>query len=119
MLLYSTFCFEASHSLSAPVGLSALHGHSYWARVWVYSDPSAVTPLPGLEAEALRMKSLLDHQHLNTLLPGEPTMEALVQFILGQWQGPPLKRVRVWRESLGCGAEWSTHHGETGDAEGP
>jgi hypothetical protein len=37
----------------------------------------------------------------------EPTMEALIQFIRRSWEGPSLARVSVWRESLGCGAEWS------------
>jgi hypothetical protein len=34
-------------------------------------------------------------------------MEALVDYIRAQWQGPALQRVSVWRESLGCGVEWS------------
>lgn len=106
MLLYTTFCFEASHSLVAPVGFPQLHGHSYWARVWVRSMPEAITPLPALEAEAKRVQSLLDHQHLNDILTTEPTMEGLIAFIRERWTGPELVRVHVWRESLGCGAEW-------------
>ncbi|MEY4013691.1 MAG: 6-pyruvoyl tetrahydropterin synthase [Pseudomonadota bacterium] len=107
MLLYTTFCFEASHSLAASVGLPQLHGHSYWARVWVASSAAHPTPLPDLELEARKVQKLLDHQHLNTLMEQEPTMEALVDFIRRTWTGPELKRVSVWRESLGCGAEWS------------
>jgi hypothetical protein len=53
------------------------------------------------------VQQLLDHQHLNTLMEQEPTMEALIEFIRREWTGPELKRVSVWRESLGCGAEWS------------
>ncbi len=107
MLLYTTFCFEASHSLAAPIGQPQVHGHSYWARVWVESAAQAITPLPGLETEARRVAALLDHQHLNDLMEAQPTMEALVEFIKARWQGPALQRVQVWRESLGCGVEWS------------
>ena len=107
MLLYTTFCFEASHSLVASVGLPQLHGHSYWARVWVASSADEPTPLPQLELEACKVQQLLDHQHLNELMEEEPTMEALIQFIRRSWEGPSLARVSVWRESLGCGAEWS------------
>ncbi|MFZ9176912.1 MAG: 6-carboxytetrahydropterin synthase [Burkholderiaceae bacterium] len=107
MLLYTTFCFEASHSLQASVGVPAIHGHSYWARVWIESSSEQLTPLPSLEAEAKRVAGLLDHQHLNDLMVQQPTMEALVDFIRVQWQGPALRRVHVWRESLGCGVEWS------------
>lgn len=106
MLLYTTFCFEASHSLVAAMGLPQLHGHSYWARVWVQSSPAAVTPVPLIEAEARRVQGLLDHHHLNDILEVEPTMEALIDFIRAHWSGPELRRVHVWRESLGCGAEW-------------
>ena len=107
MLLYTTFCFEASHSLQAPIGIPSVHGHSYWARVWIESSREQLTPLPSLETEAKRVAALLDHQHLNDLMDHQPTMEALVDYIRAQWQGPALKRVHVWRESLGCGVEWS------------
>ncbi|MRD55719.1 hypothetical protein GH816_04105 [Betaproteobacteria bacterium LSUCC0115] len=107
MLLYTTFCFEASHSLQAPIGVPSVHGHSYWARVWIASSREQLTPLPSLETEAKRVAALLDHQHLNDLMDHQPTMEALVDYIRAQWQGPALKRVHVWRESLGCGVEWS------------
>ena len=107
MLLYTTFCFEASHSLQAPIGVPSVHGHSYWARVWIESSREQLTPLPSLEAEAKRVAALLDHQHLNDLMDHQPTMEALVDYIRAPWQGPALKRVHVWRESLGCGVEWS------------
>ncbi|NBV89742.1 MAG: hypothetical protein EBR88_09570 [Betaproteobacteria bacterium] len=106
-LLYTTFCFEASHSLVASMGLPQLHGHSYWARVWVASSSHQPSPLPALELEARRVQQLLDHQHLNALMQEEPTMEALIDFIRHHWNGPALRRVSVWRESLGCGAEWS------------
>lgn len=43
-LLYTTFTFEASHSLTPGIGLPQIHGHSYWARVWVASPPERVTP---------------------------------------------------------------------------
>jgi 6-pyruvoyl-tetrahydropterin synthase len=105
-LLYTTFSFEASHSLAPAIGLPQIHGHSYWARVWVASPPEGVTPLPGLEAATVRIKALLDHRHLNDVIDHEPTMERIIEFIRAQWEGPPLTRVRVWRESLGCGAEW-------------
>jgi 6-pyruvoyl-tetrahydropterin synthase len=75
--------------------------------VWVASSAAHPTPLPDLELEARKVQKLLDHQHLNTLMEQEPTMEALVDFIRRTWTGPELKRVSVWRESLGCGAEWS------------
>lgn len=107
MLLYTTFCFEASHSLQAPIGVPSVHGHSYWARVWIESSREQLTPLPTLETEAKRVAALLDHQHLNDLMDHQPTMEALVDYIRTQWRGPALKRVHVWRESLGCGVEWS------------
>ena len=107
MLLYTTFCFEASHSLQAPIGVPSVHGHSYWARVWIASSREQLTPLPSLETEAKRVAALLDHQHLNDLMDHQPTMEALVDYIRAQWQGPALTRVHVWRESLGCGVEWS------------
>jgi len=106
-LLYTTFCFEASHSLLAPVGMPQLHGHSYWARIWIASCPDHPSALPALEAEARKLKDRLDHQHLNSLMSREPTMEALVAFIREHWSGPELRRVSVWRESLGCGADWS------------
>lgn len=115
-LLYTTFCFEASHRLIAPVGLPQMHGHSYWARVWIASSPDHPSPLPDLEQEAQRIKRLLDHQHLNDLMTQEPTMEALIAFIRGAWGGPELERVSVWRESLGCGADWTLH--PRGGAEG-
>lgn len=109
-LLYTTFCFEASHSLALPLGMPQLHGHSYWARVWVRSEAEGVTPLPELEREAMVMRGLLDHQHLNDVLKTAPTMEALTVFIRAHWKGPALQRVCVWRESLGCGAEWVADH---------
>ena len=106
-LLYTTFCFEASHSLTSSIGVAQIHGHSYWTRVWVKSDPAQVTPLPRLETAASRIKEMLDHRHLNDVLSADPTMEQLIEFIRRQWDGPALLRVHVWRESLGCGAEWS------------
>lgn len=106
MLLHTTFTFEASHSLVAGIGQEQVHGHSYWARVWVLSSPERITPLPSLEAHARTLQQQLDHRHLNDLMEGPPTMEALVQHIRRHWTGPALARVAVWRESLGCGVEW-------------
>lgn len=106
VLLHTTITFEASHSLVAGIGQEQVHGHSYWARVWVQSSVGQITPLPSLETHAKALQQRLDHQHLNNLIDGPPTMEALVHYIRKHWPGPALARVAVWRESLGCGVEW-------------
>lgn len=103
--LWTTVTVECSHAMPVHLGVSAVHGHSYWLQFFVASSPTDPTPLPKLQAEAQRFAAWFDHGHLNDCIP-VPTMEAMAEYIADRWRGPLLTRIIVRRDSLGCGVEW-------------
>lgn len=107
MLLYTTFTLECAHRVSADLGEPQIHGHSYWVQVFVASSSAAPYPLHELELHAERAKSLLDHRLLNDVIDGDPTQEAIIEFIRHSWTGPALQKIIVRRDSIHSGAEWA------------
>lgn len=96
---YVEATFEAAHSLPDGFGVSRVHGHSYWVRVY-FKQGESVLRLKPLVDEAV---AVLDHGLLNDILAYEPTMENIAEFIASATDA---ERVRVWRPSLQCGAEY-------------
>lgn len=96
---YVEATFEAAHSLPERLGYSAIHGHSYWVRAY-FKQGESVLVLKDQVADVIKR---LDHVLLNDVLQGEPTMENIAEFIAQQTDAD---RVRVWRPSLQCGAEY-------------
>ncbi|HSW83504.1 MAG TPA: 6-carboxytetrahydropterin synthase [Usitatibacter sp.] len=107
MRLSTTFNIECAHTIEEPVGVPVLHGHSYLITVSVGTSPEAPAPLPELQRFAGMVQSRLDHRHLNDLLAGRSTMEAIISFVRLAWPGPQLVGVKVERPTIGASAEWS------------
>ena len=111
--LSQRFFFDAAHTLRREIeaeGSRRVHGHTYWAEVFVRGQPDPATGMVldlGLvrrEVEAVR--AALDHHFLDELLGlGVPTLENLCRFIAERLrpQLPALSAVRVWRDSIGDG----------------
>ncbi len=95
---YVEATFEAAHSLPDGFGHRAIHGHSYWIRVY-FRQGESVTALKRIVDAVV---ADLDHRMLNDVL-AEPTMENIAEFLAKRTDAV---RVRVWRPSLQCGAEY-------------
>lgn len=101
---YVDASFEAAHRLPEPYGNTYMHGHSYRVRVYFDQGRSVEEYARWVRATV----QCLDHSVLNDLhyLKGlDPTMENLAMWIGNHVT--QAQRVRVWRPTLGCGAEWS------------
>jgi len=105
--LWQEFTIEASHNLPQPIGMPVVHGHSYWIRVYIKTEEGNVVPQPMLKGYCEQIQHRLDHQHLNDFI-AEPTMEGIAKWILDNWQGPEVTRIRIDRPSVGTGIEWTT-----------
>jgi len=103
--LWKEFTFEASHTLNAPVGVSTLHGHSYWVKIYVETKVGEVVPLGSLTYFTGKVQGALDHTHLNDIIE-DPTMEGVAGWILANWEGPVISRILISRPSIGAGIEW-------------
>lgn len=115
--LSQRFYFDAAHSLnraSRPAGEAdsskRIHGHTYWAELWLEGEPDVRTGMVvdlGLVRQHIeQLRTRLDHVFLDELPGlGVPTLENLCSYILGQLQAelPALVAVRVWRDSTGDG----------------
>lgn len=97
---YVEATFEAAHSLPDGFGHATVHGHSYWVRCY-FEQGKSVNVLKRLVEAAV---SHLDHVLLNDVLAVEPTMENIAEFLAERTHAV---RVRVWRPSLQCGAEYA------------
>lgn len=106
MNLCVSFNIECAHSIEQPIGVPILHGHSYMVEICVPSSAEFPVPLPQIQGWAELVKHRLDHTNLNDVLDDAPTMEAIVRFVRRKWLGPDPVRVKVWRPTLGVGAEW-------------
>jgi 6-pyruvoyl-tetrahydropterin synthase len=103
--LYQEFTIEVSHSLPSQIGTVAMHGHSYWVRIYCESPKDNVVPQPVLHSLCLLLKDKLDHKHLNDLMT-EPTMENLAQWIIENWDSEiAITRIQINRPSVGTGID--------------
>lgn len=98
------FTFEASHRLT---GLREdhpcmrVHGHSYIIILTLKASnldkDGFVLDYRNLDQFKKWVDDLLDHQHLNNILPGQPSAENIAKWIYDLWKGviPYLKAVTV------------------------
>lgn len=107
-----TFEFSASHQL---VGLedthpcSRLHGHNYVVEVSLTGTTNHVgfvMDYRDLGFVKHYVDEYLDHQHLNNMVPGNPTAENLaahlLDLIMGQLRDEwPEEAARIWRVTVG------------------
>jgi 6-pyruvoyltetrahydropterin/6-carboxytetrahydropterin synthase len=105
------FFFDAAHTLRREIeaeGSRRVHGHTYYAEVFVRGEPAPDTGMVWdlgyvrREVEALRAK--LDHHFLDEVEGlGIPTLENLCAFIWQQLkpQVPGLSAVMIERHAIG------------------
>ena len=105
------FFFDAAHTLRREIeaeGSRRVHGHTYYAEVFVRGEPDAQTGMVWdlgyvrREVEALREK--LDHHFLDEVPElGTPTLENLCTFIWNELKPkvPGLSAVMVERHAIG------------------
>lgn len=103
--LAHTFCIECAHSLPG-LGVSTMHGHSYWVTVYVESSAENPIPMDILTGYCAMLRCRLDHKNLNDVLP-QPTMESIAKWVAENIQGPRPTRVRVSRPSINVAATWN------------
>lgn len=100
------FAFSASHvlhGLGDDHPCSRLHGHNYEVEVFVESpDLDArgfVVDFAELDPVKRWIDDVLDHRHLNDVLEGQPSAEAIARFVF-EWCARELPfgvaAVRVW-----------------------
>lgn len=116
MTIFKEYTFEASHTLEhmpPDHKCRRLHGHSYRLVVEVDGavDPETmmVHDFAVLDAIVRPVIDALDHRHLNDVLGhGQPTCEAILQWIARKLAGPlnDKGRLELW-ETAKCGARIS------------
>lgn len=109
--LTQRFFFDAAHTLGRQIEAEAsrrIHGHTYQAELRVRGMPDAATgmvlDLGLLRIEAEKLRTLLDHQMLDSVDGlGRPTLENLCAYIArhAQAEGLPVSGVAVWRGGMG------------------
>jgi len=105
MKLFKQFTFEAAHSLP---DFPQIHGHSYCVEVWICGTAlnGYVIHEEKINAECLKVKTLLDHKNLNTIIE-LPTSENIARFIWEELKHLRLFEVRVDRPTVGLGVVYN------------
>lgn len=85
-LIGKRFSFEAAHALAdLPAGhkCARLHGHTYTVEIELTASqlvpPGFVTDFADLTPFRRYLTDMIDHRHLNEVLPVEPTSENLAR----------------------------------------
>lgn len=98
------FEFSASHILTGlPDGhpCGRLHGHNYIVEVVLEGETlngvGFVRDYNDLAGVKVWIDKVLDHRHLNDIVPGQPSAEGLARYIFDQFRGdiPELVAIRV------------------------
>ena len=108
MLLHAQTTIEVSHRVLSPVAdREQVHGHSYWIRVYVFTDVENPVPVEKLKKDLKRISDVIDHSHLNDIVP-DGTMESIAVWFAYQFETLEyqLKKVSVCRKSMGIGVEY-------------
>lgn len=105
MELWAEATCELSHSVKSPLGVEVVHGHSYWVRMSVESDPQ--NPVSAMELKAWLQKLLrqIDHGMMNNLIPSG-TMEEMALWIASNMTLFKPTRIQIERKSLGVGVDY-------------
>jgi 6-pyruvoyl-tetrahydropterin synthase len=103
--LWATVTIECAHTMPDRYGVPAVHGHSYWVQCFVASSAADPVPLGEVQAAAKKVADWMDHRSLDELMP-LASMEGVAEYVAQTWSGPPLSRIVVRRDSIGCGVEW-------------
>lgn len=109
--LSQEFYFEAAHTLDREFDAESsrrVHGHTYYAEVFVRGEPDPVTcmitDLATLRSQIEQVRSELDHHLLDEVEGlGKPTIEALAMLIARRLRvlEPRVVAVRVSRRASG------------------
>lgn len=110
--LSQRFSFDAAHSLDRSDSSRRIHGHTYFAEVFMSGCPDETTGML-VDLDELRnvcegVRAELDHRLLDDVPAlGPATIENLAAFILRRvGRFPCITKVRVWRADGGaCTAE--------------
>lgn len=88
-----SFSFDASHQLlSLPEGhkCKRLHGHTYEVTVELaaaeVNEHGFVVDFGDLDYMKRYIDQVLDHRHLNDILPVAPSAENIARFLFEQWE---------------------------------
>lgn len=105
MELWAEATCELCHSVKSELGVEAIHGHSYWVRMSVKSDPN--NPIRATELQAWLQKLLrqIDHGMMNNLIPSG-TMEEMALWIEANMTIFKPTRIQIERKSLGLGVDY-------------
>lgn len=105
MELWAEATCELAHSVKSPLGVDVIHGHSYWVRMSVESDPQ--NPVRAMELQAWLQKLLrqIDHGMMNNLIPSG-TMEEMALWIEANMTIFKPTRIQIERKSLGLGIDY-------------
>lgn len=105
--IWTVVTVECAHTMPGALGVSVLHGHSYWLQFFANSPAAHPVLLKLMQGWAREVAEQIDHRNLNDVLQvPDATMEALAEHAAGLWCGAELTRVVVRRDSIGCGVEW-------------
>jgi len=105
MELWAEVTCELAHSVKSPIGVEVVHGHSYWVRMYVESDPSNPILATELKAWLQKLMRQIDHGMMNEHIPSG-TMEEMAQWIAANMTLFKPTRIQIERKSLGLGVDY-------------
>jgi len=105
MELWAEVTCELAHSVKSPIGIEVVHGHSYWVRMYVESDPSNPIPATELKAWLQKLMRQIDHGMMNEHIPSG-TMEEMAKWIAANMTLFKPTRIQIERKSLGLGVDY-------------
>lgn len=105
MELWAETTCELAHSVKSPLGIETVHGHSYWVRVCVESDPQNPVSAISLKAWLEKLLAQIDHGMMNNEIPSG-TMEEMALWVKNKMTIFKITRVQIERKSLGLGIDY-------------